>query len=580
MGNMHATVRQVTATLLTLGIVGLAAPASAHTDEGGLLGALPLLQDSDGEDSERPSAPADPPRAADRVTPPAVLETPSFTVASTTVGGKRVPLVVPDAALPFRFSVDRRLADRLGERAVYDALRQWDGIPGSRWATVYGGLVDGGKNAADGQSVVFEQHDCPAGTAGYAYWQTASSQPDVRYGSGALYITEVDVAICSSVTTADALDQVLTHEVGHALGLDHLCDPGQPCWREGMGAGPHTCRLMYSGSGNCQRRFSSADHDSVIHLYPTLQRLSGPTRVETAARASYAAFAAGSAAQVVVADARGPAHGPLAAAALAGQIDAPFLLASPGADCLTGAAAEELARVAAERARVTLVGAWPATCSTTLARWGFEVERIDGRGPIALGLAIADRLADARDTGPAVVLVSDTADRHGHVPDGVAGGAAAAAAGGPILYTAGAGLDSTVSRWLARASGLRRVYVLGGEAALGPQVVDDVRALGLEPVRLAGPSRVETALAVAAREELFSPGGPVVVASSASWPDAVTGSGVGARSGAPVVVTPPGGHGRVERWLSVRPPQGGWIVGGSAALPYELQWRYARLVKP
>jgi hypothetical protein len=135
MGERQSRARQLRrglAVVLTFGVVALGAlPAVANEDESaGLLSSVLSGTPTSG-DANRPASAPEPRGAVDRTTPPAALVTPSFT--SATAGADRVPLIVPDAALPLRFAVDRRLADRHGERAVYDAMRQWDAIPGSRW---------------------------------------------------------------------------------------------------------------------------------------------------------------------------------------------------------------------------------------------------------------------------------------------------------------------------------------------------------------------------------------------------------------------------------------------------------------
>jgi hypothetical protein len=181
-----------------------------------------------------------------------------------------------------------------------------------------------------------------------------------------------------------------------------------------------------------------------------------------------------------------------------------------------------------------------------------------------------------RDTA---VVVSARADAAGHVPGGAAGGAAAAAPSGPVLYTDPGGLSPATAAWLRTHNGIRRVYALGGQAALSQQVVRDLTDLGLSVHRVFGPTRVDTALALASRGELFASDAPVVVVAAHAWPDAVTGSALGGRTGTPVLLTPPDGHPRVEAWLRARRPPSGSVVGGVGVLPYGVQWRYSRLAR-
>ncbi|MDQ3973951.1 MAG: hypothetical protein M3276_06385, partial [Actinomycetota bacterium] len=257
---------------------------------------------------QRPHTADDPSGAVDRVTAPRALVGPALVSATAVSGHAEMPLLLPRSALPWRFYVDRALAQRFGEAAVAGAAAQWDGIAGSRWATAYGGVVDGAGPAPDGRSVIFAKTDCPSGTAGYTYWQTDNARGDSRYGTAALYLVDVDVAVCGNVGDVPSLRAIVAHEVGHAFGLAHLCNPGESCHAPAMGTG-HSCRVMYWAPSPCRHAVNAAEHNGAIHVYPTLERLSGPTRIETAARASFASFGRFAAPAVVLARADRTAHG-------------------------------------------------------------------------------------------------------------------------------------------------------------------------------------------------------------------------------------------------------------------------------
>jgi subtilisin family serine protease len=87
------------------------------------------------------------------------------------------------------------------------------------------------------------------------------------------------------------------------------------------------------------------------------------------------------------------------------------------------------------------------------------------------------------------------------------------------------------------------VFLLGGTAALDGRLDSEIRALGLHPVRLFGPTREHTAVAVA--EELDAllrmlgqpPAPAIIVATRSNWPDAVAAGSLGGAFGLPILLT-------------------------------------------
>lgn len=148
-------------------------------------------------------------------------------------------------------------------------------------------------------------------------------------------------------------------------------------------------------------------------------------------------------------------------------------------------------------------------------------------------------------------------------------GAALAGAKGPILYTAGgpdAGLRAET------AAELRRVLVpgstvnlLGGPGAISDRVRNEVQAMGFVVRRLQGPSRVETALAIA---DAVSPAPQrVILARADQWADAVTGGAYAAAAGVPLLLTQSDSlHPAVAAWLMAKQPAEVILLGGEAAL--------------
>lgn len=147
-------------------------------------------------------------------------------------------------------------------------------------------------------------------------------------------------------------------------------------------------------------------------------------------------------------------------------------------------------------------------------------------------------------------------------------------ADGPLLYTGSDVLAEVVAGELQRvlAPGAT-VYLLGGTAALGDTVAAAVTGLGLQVVRLAGPSRVETAIAVADEVRALDAGTGVAAiaradgAGTAAWADSITGGAWTAEAGVPLLLTPGAAlHPAVAAWLDADATARTALLGGTAAL--------------
>lgn len=154
-------------------------------------------------------------------------------------------------------------------------------------------------------------------------------------------------------------------------------------------------------------------------------------------------------------------------------------------------------------------------------------------------LAGADRVATAveisRDLYPETATAA-VVSRADHFPDALAGAPLARQVDGPLLLTGGDGLAGATEAELARVlDDGDTVYLLGGEDALGPQVVADVRALGANVERVAGADRFATSVEAA---RLMPESGTAMVAAGDDFPDALAAAAIAGDRGWPILLTP------------------------------------------
>ncbi len=165
--------------------------------------------------------------------------------------------------------------------------------------------------------------------------------------------------------------------------------------------------------------------------------------------------------------------------------------------------------------------------------------RLDMRDAVSAFEVSVMASQDSYPEGSDVVLIATGHDW----PDALGGSALAGVLGGPILFASTNTLPAIVADEIERL-GATRAVVLGGDAALGLNIDDELRRLGLSVERIAGAGRYETAERVARRViEVLGDDydGTAFVATGGSYADAVAVAPVAAARGWPVYLAHPTG---------------------------------------
>lgn len=187
--------------------------------------------------------------------------------------------------------------------------------------------------------------------------------------------------------------------------------------------------------------------------------------------------------------------------------------------------------------------------------------RLAGGDRAATAVAISRATFPADASASAAVLASSRS-----FADALAGTPLAVARAGPLLLTSTDQLDGSVASELHRVlPGGHTVYVLGGEAALSPNVADEVDRLGYRVERLGGATRFATAVAIA-EHGLHNPT-VLFEATGLSFPDALSGGTAAALLRGAVVLTDGSRQSPdTASYLAAHPTTRRYALGGPAAL--------------
>lgn len=348
----------------------------------------------------------------------------------------------------------------------------------------------------------------------------------------------------------------------------------------------------------------SADSFSIrLHLNSGgWERLAGGSRYSTMAAILEKSFDSSSRRYAIVASGENYADA-LAASALAGKLQAPIVVTTPGE--LTNQAKYELHRIGAEK--VIVVGGKMAVSEEAVSAIRSlpnvkAVSRLGGANRYETALKVYEALgkvdpSDAIKAGTEYVY-NDIADGGGLVPMNQSGIASATWEGksyaiiangeawpdalsiSPLAYTAAApiflvraneGLDADTLA-AVKAGGFDQVLIVGGKAVVSPEV--EKQLADSDVVRLSGENRYQTSVRIAQ----FSVGEEVlqdtaaVVATGNNFPDALVGSALCGSIRCPLLLVSDtadvaiagyfGDHGVVTK---------GYILGGTMAVSEKVE---------
>ena len=208
---------------------------------------------------------------------------------------------------------------------------------------------------------------------------------------------------------------------------------------------------------------------------------------------------------------------------------------------------------------VPVLPALPTAAATTTDTT--TTSRINEGDPTYAAIDISrERFPDG--TAPRHVVLS----RDDRFADSLAGSALTGE--GPLLFTEPSGLTAATSAEIDRLlEPGGRIYLLGGTAAIAGTTEQALRERGYDVRRLAGQSRIETAVEVAFEVRRLHPGDEVLLARDDGWVDSITGGAIAAERHLPVLVTASDRLSpAVAWWLAADSTSTTTLLGGTAAL--------------
>lgn len=467
----------------------------------------------------------------------------------------KLPLRLPGEQPRLDLHIEREAVDLHGIEPFERAAAQWSSVRGSRLRVSIAGVIDEGvdRNRYDGVNRVFiNRRSCERPMLGLAH--VRARETDQRFGRDIGHVGEVNIGLCPHLS-AQRLEGVLLHEIGHAIGFGHLCEPADRhgCWVPEMGEG-NRCRVMYVAVADCQR-WEQRDDDALVAAYPIAPVVAGGDGAETAARLAHT-FVPDRWKQptIVVLDVGAEESQVWSAVAAAGALRAPLFIAPRAAgSCGRGESGEELSRVASFGAEVLLVGPAAIACGPQIESW--QMETLALRDTAEVVDAVLQRLPN-----PHEVVVAGASET-GRVPGGAVAAALAGNRRAPLLVVSGLALSAPQRQVLDDHRGLAAATVIGDRQYPRAPIARELRQRsGLDVRRITGDTDGQINIASADLQ-----GGDTALVAAAGTVDALLAAAYAPMIGGFLITVDPPRMGAGAVRLLVDRAERAFVVGRSLA---------------
>ena len=299
---------------------------------------------------------------------------------------------------------------------------------------------------------------------------------------------------------------------------------------------------------------------TVVKSPADIMRLAGASRVDTSLEVAGEGW--DSADTVILTNGYNFADA-LAGVPLSYALDAPILLTANSAE-LEQSVIDKINALGATKVIILGgVGAVNETIEATLEAQ-FDVERVFGASRFDTAVAIAEKLAEINGEYSDSAFIA-----YGYnYPDALAASSVASISSTPILFAKADGSFTESTENYISNHNVQNATILGGVGAVGADAETNLAALGASNInRVFGTSRYDTAFAIVSKYADLFTGTDIVLATGASFPDALAGGAFAAKIKAPVILVHPTQiPDGVLEYIANKNPATVYVLGGTGAV--------------